>query len=228
MINDTQNRMLVSRFIVEEVRSALKLLGKNKARGPDGFTVEFFLKFWEKLKDNIMKLFEEFYENGKLNSCITENFICLIQKKEDAVLVKDFRPISLTTMLYKLVAKVFAERLRKVMLNIIAPTPSAFIGERQILDSVLIANEVVEDYKSKKKKWWLLKLDLEKAFDWVDWTFLEKALIGKKFDPKWISWIMGWFLTQSSQSSSMEDQGVEFKPLEELDKVNHSLPSSFY
>lgn len=136
-------------------------------------------------------MFEEFYENGKLNSCVRENYICLIQKKEDAILVKDFVPISLTTLVYKLVAMVLAERLKKVMPRIIAPTQSAFIWGRQILDPVLIANEVVEEYKIKKKKGWMLKLDLKKAFDCVDWEFLEKVLVGKKIDPKWISWIMG-------------------------------------
>lgn len=112
-------------------------------------------------------------------------------QKEDAILVKDFRPISLTTLVYKLVAKVLVKRLKRVMPKVIAPTQSAFIGGRKILDPILIANGVVEEYRSKKKKGLLLKLDLERAFDRVDWVFLEKVLVGKQFDPKWISWIMG-------------------------------------
>ncbi|TYK31266.1 hypothetical protein E5676_scaffold455G005560 [Cucumis melo var. makuwa] len=65
------------------------------------------------------------------------------------------------------------------------------IQGRQILDPILIANEAVEDYREKLKKDWILKLDLEKAFDRVDWNFLENTLSLKKFNPKWISWIMG-------------------------------------
>ena len=120
-------------------------------------------------------MFEEFHRNGKLNACIQENFICLIQKKEDAIHVRDFRLISLTTITYKVVAKVLADRLKGVMDSIISPFQSAFIEGRQVLDPILIANEVVEDYQAKGKKGWILKLDLEKAFDRVHWGFLVKV-----------------------------------------------------
>lgn len=59
------------------------------------------------------------------------------------------------------------------------------------LDPVLVANELVEDYRAKKKKGSLLKIDLEKAFDQVDWDFLEKTMRSKKFNDKWIEWIKG-------------------------------------
>lgn len=90
-------------------------MGKNKAPGLDGFTVEFLIKFWEVFKDNFTSLFDEFYENGRLNSCVKENFICLIKKKEDATMVKHFRPISLTTLVYKVIAKVLVERMKRIM-----------------------------------------------------------------------------------------------------------------
>lgn len=68
--------MLVSRFTLVEIRNGLKSLGKNKAPGPDGFTMEFFLKFLDKFGDNFTSFFEEFYDNGY--SCVKENFICSI------------------------------------------------------------------------------------------------------------------------------------------------------
>ena len=70
----------------------------------------FFLKFWDLMKANFLTLFDGFYKNRKLNSCVQENFICLIQKKENAVEVKDFRPISLTTLTYMVIAKLLAEK----------------------------------------------------------------------------------------------------------------------
>lgn len=88
---------------------AIKRLGKHKAPGPDGFAAEFLLK------SIFLTLFEEFYKNGRLNACVLENFLCLIQRKENAVLIKDFRPISQTTLTYKVIAKVLPERPKKVM-----------------------------------------------------------------------------------------------------------------
>lgn len=190
-VSSIQNEALVTQFSVEEIFKALKALGNNKAPSPDGFTVKFLITQWSIFKDIFKSLMSDFHRNGRLNACIQENFICLVQKKENVTLVKDFRPISLTTLAYKVVAKVLSERLKQVMDAIISPTQSAFIEGRQILDPILIANEAVEDYRAKRKKGWILKLDLEKAFDRVNWNFLEKNLSLKKFSSKWISWIMG-------------------------------------
>ena len=190
-VSSIQNEALVTQFSVEEIFKALKALGNNKAPSPDGFTVKFLITQWSIFKDIFKSLMSDFHRNGRLDACIQENFICLVQKKENVTLVKDFRPISLTTLAYKVVAKVLSERLKQVMDAIISPTQSAFIEGRQILDPILIANEAVEDYRAKRKKGWILKLDLEKAFDRVNWNFLEKNLSLKKFSSKWASWIMG-------------------------------------
>lgn len=174
-VTPNQNLLLVTRFLEEEIFKAVKALGGNKAPRSDGFIKEFLVKHGLKSKGSFKNLFDDFHINVKLNACIQENFICLIQKKEDVIHVRDFRLISLTTITYKVVAKVLADRLKGVMDSIISPFQSAFIEGRQVLDPILIANEVVEDYQAKGKKGWILKLDLEKAFDRVDWGFLVKV-----------------------------------------------------
>lgn len=167
-VSSVQNVVLVIQFSVEEIFKALKALGSNIAPGPDGFTAEFLIKHWSNFKDIFESLMANFQINGRLNACIQENFVFLVQKKENATLVKDFRPISLTTLTYKVVAKILSERLKQVMDAIISPIQSAFTEGRQILDPILIANEAVEDYKAKRKKGCILKLDPEKDFDRVD------------------------------------------------------------
>lgn len=79
MVARNQNDVLIARFTHEEIKFVLKMLGKNKAPGLDGFTAEFCLQYWDHFKKNFMKLFEEFYANGRPNSCVKENFIFVIQ-----------------------------------------------------------------------------------------------------------------------------------------------------
>ncbi|KAA0038378.1 LINE-1 retrotransposable element ORF2 protein [Cucumis melo var. makuwa] len=113
VLSNDQNKSLTSELSVEEIKSALKMLGRSKVPGLDGFTPAFLIKVWDKLKSDFHSLFKEFYANGKLNACIMENFICLIKKKEDDLEVKDCRPISLTTLTYKLVEKYWLKDLRR-------------------------------------------------------------------------------------------------------------------
>lgn len=137
-----------------------------------------------------MRFFTEFHMSGLINACLKDNFICLIPRKENVEKIKDFRPISLTPT-YKSLAKVLTERLRHVIPNIISLNQSGFIEGRQILDPVLIANEFVDFYRTQKKSGWILKLDIEKAFDRMNWDFLVVVLNMKGFGSRWIKWING-------------------------------------
>ncbi|XP_075497741.1 uncharacterized protein LOC142534974 [Primulina tabacum] len=178
-------------FSEEEIRGAVLECDGAKAPGPDGFTLAFYQKSWDTIKDDLLKVFGEFYDDGIVNGKTNETYICLIPKKKDATKIKDFRPISLITNLYKILAKVLTNRLKKVMSKTVAENQCAFIRGRQITDCCLIANEVVEEYRRKKKKGWILKVDLEKTYDNVDWRFLDFVLLKKGFGVKWRKWIRG-------------------------------------
>ena len=93
-----------------------------------------------------MRVFREFFYSGVVNARINATFICLIPKKLNSISTKDFRPISLVSSLYKFLAKVLALRLKEVLGETIDSSQGAFVQRSQILDLVLIANEVIEDY----------------------------------------------------------------------------------
>ena len=95
------------------------------------------------------------------------SFLCLIPKVENPQQLGEFRPISLVGCLYKIISKALSLRLKKVIGKIIDIRQSAFIEGRGLLDSVLIANEVLEDYKRKRKQSIFFKVDYEKAYDSV-------------------------------------------------------------
>ncbi|GJU64428.1 RNA-directed DNA polymerase, eukaryota, partial [Tanacetum coccineum] len=138
------------------------------------------------------------------------SFIALIPKIPDANIVKDFRPISLIGSLYKIIAKILANRLVGVLGDIVNEVQSAFIAERQILDGPFILNEILQWSKTKKKQSLIFKVDFEKAYDSVRWDFLDDILKKFGFGEKWCKWI------QSCLRSSRGSILINGSPTEEF------------
>ncbi|KAL5543048.1 hypothetical protein UlMin_010758 [Ulmus minor] len=138
-----------------------------------------------------MKFVSKFFQTGIINGITNETYICLIPKKYNSLRIKDLRPISLVTSLYKIISKVLALRLREVLGETISKEQGAFVKGRQILHVALVANEVVEEYRVSGKEGVVFKVDFEKAYDHVDWNFLDFALEKKGFETRWRKWIWG-------------------------------------
>ena len=137
----------------------------DKAPGPDGFTVAFWQSCWGFVKEEILAMFKEFHEQNTFLKSLNNTFLVLIPKKGGAEDIGDFRPISLLGGLYKLLAKVLANRLKKVIGKVVSPAQNAFVKGRQILDASLIANEAIDLWQKRKEKGVVCKLDIEKAYD---------------------------------------------------------------
>lgn len=119
--------------------------------------MKFLQKFWPLLKENIMDLFSEFHSSGKYVKSLNSTFITLIPKKRDTKEFKDVWPISLVGCLYKLIAKVLARRLSKMLGDIIGECQHAFVGGRQIMDTIMTANEPVDDLLNNKTMVWYVR-----------------------------------------------------------------------
>ena len=133
-------------FSEAEVHSALMEMNGDKAPRPDGFTVAFWQSCWDFAKDEIMEMFKEFHEHSSFLKSLNNTFLVLIPKKGGAENLGDFKPISLLGGLYKLLAKVLANKLKKVVGKVVSPAQNAFVMGRQILDASLIANEVIDSW----------------------------------------------------------------------------------
>ena len=133
----------------------------DKAPGPDGFTMAFFHKCWSVVEKDVMDFFVYFHQYSMFERSMNASFLTLIPKKCNVVNIKDFRPISLVGSVYKLLSKVLANRLRVVLDNLISKTQNSFVGERQILDSVLIVNECFDRRLKSRIPGVVCKLDIE-------------------------------------------------------------------
>jgi len=134
-------------------------------------------------------MFNQFYANEVLPKSMLAFFVTLIAKVSSPM---DFRPISLLGCLYKLLAKVMARRLASVMNSIISPVQSAFLKGRHLVDGVLVINELVDYAKKEKKECLIFKVDFEKAYDSVDWGFLEYMMIRVGMCEKWVNWMKAY------------------------------------
>jgi exonuclease III len=190
LINSEQNIALIRPITQSEVDSAVKDMPPGKAPGPDGFTTDFFHYCWDMIKEDVWLAVEESRTSGQVLSTLNATFITLIPKEERATHPKQFRPISLCNVIYKIITKVIANRLKPLLPTIISNEQSGYVEGRQIMDSVILANEVIHSLKTSKIPGMLIKLDLSKAFDRLSWQYLRSVLESFGFSNHWVDWIL--------------------------------------
>jgi hypothetical protein len=187
------NMNLTAPFTFDEFRDAIFSMKPDKCPGPDGFNPGFYQHFWNLCGQEIFKDCCSWLTTGIFPSTLNMTHIALIPKGDVQTSMKDWRPIALCNVIYKLVAKVLANRLKKVLNKCISDNQSAFVPGRSILDNALVAIEIVHFMKSKTKGRVgdvALKLDISKAYDRIGWEYLRGVMEKMGFAPQWISWIM--------------------------------------
>lgn len=135
------NQNLCRDFSEEEISDALFQIGPLKAPGPDGFLARFFQQNWGLLKQDVIIGVKEFFNSGVMPEGVNDTCIVLIPKIQHPGKLKDFRPISLCNVIYKVMSKCLVNCLRPLLQDIISPSQSAFIPGRMITDNALIAFE---------------------------------------------------------------------------------------
>ena len=187
------NDELLAEFTREEMVLALKKMEPLKASGPDGLPPLFFQHYWQVLSC---------LSTGIIPPSINRTFITLIPKVKSPSKVSEFRLISLCNIIYKLISKVVANRMKGLLPLIILESQSAFQSSKAILDNILVAFDTLhhmKNQKSKKGGFMALKLYMSKAYDRVEWRFLELTMRKMGFCIRWVDLIMSCIGSASYQ-----------------------------
>lgn len=174
-----------------ELSLALKNMKNNKTPGLDGFTVEFFKFFWVDVGQFILRSLNYGYRTGSLSVTQKQGIItCLPKPNKARDKLKNWRPISLLNVVYKLASSVIANRIKGVLNDLIHEDQKGFISGRYIGENIRLIYDVLFETKNQNIPGLILSIDFEKAFDTVSWHFIEKTLDYFNFGEsikKWIS-----------------------------------------
>lgn len=135
------------------------------------------LKKWDTVGPSVCDWVKKVFNRGIMDADINTTLIIIIPKVQNPEAFSQFRPISLCSIIYKLVMKIIANRFKLVFPKIISQEQASFITRRNITDNIFIAQEVIHSMKSNNsRKWMAVKIDLKKVYDQVRWDFIDASL----------------------------------------------------
>ena len=179
---------------LDELMISVKSLNHNKAPGLDGFSVEFYLKFWDLLGPQLLDVINSCFANGKVCESMRASATRLVYKKRGNIKdLKNWRPISLLNTDYKICSKAITLRLSKVLDAIIDPDQTCSIPGCAISSNIATLRDTLDYIEVTNETGILLNLDQEKAFDRVDRAFLTVLLKRFGFGPDFCKWISTFY-----------------------------------
>ena len=181
-----------------EIKKEVFDLPANKAPGPDSYTGEFYRRAWPIIGNDFTQAVQEFFSSGHILKQWNATAITLVPKSTEVERMSGFRPISCCNDVYKVVSKILARRLEKLLPSMISPSQYVFVKVRLLMENVLLTTELVHGFGSKNASpSGLLKVDIRKAFDFVSWPFILEVLRAADFPGIFINWIRNCITTTS-------------------------------
>ncbi|XP_074278172.1 uncharacterized protein LOC141601769 [Silene latifolia] len=177
LISDQHRDILMKPVSPDEIKNCIFSIPANKSPSPDGFTSRFYRDSWEIIGKDIIGAVMDFFSSGELLKQINTTTLTLIPKVKHLVSVLEYRPIVCCNVIYKCITKILCNRLGSILPDIINSSQGGFVKGRNIMDNVLICQDIVRMYNRKVvSPRCLIKIDLRKAYDSVEWKFLHQML----------------------------------------------------
>ncbi|XP_016192211.1 uncharacterized protein LOC107633090 [Arachis ipaensis] len=196
-IEDEEAAMLETMPSPEEIREAVWDCESSNAPGSDGYNMNFIKKCWGEIGQEFTTAVLDFFQSAKLPTDANVTWVTLAPKFMGAKEIKDLRLISMVGCVYKVISKVLVRRMRSVVPGLVGKTQSAFVKGCKIHDGALIACETVQWLKVRKKQAAIIKLDFQKAYDRVRWSFVDIVLQKMGFSLRWRTWVKEYVTTAS-------------------------------
>ncbi|KAL8088979.1 hypothetical protein AgCh_038659 [Apium graveolens] len=194
-ISEDQNNLLLEDISTSKVKATLFSMYPDKPPGPDDITPGLYQKHWNIVGEDIVQIVRKFFDIAQINHHLHGTNITLIPKKKNLQFMTELRPISLCNVVYKVLSQVLENRLKSFIDLIISNTQSAFVPGRPIIDNIMVAYEVMHFMKRKtkgKQGWMDLKIDMSKAYDRVEWSYLKAVLTKLGFNEKAVQLFMAF------------------------------------
>ena len=188
MLSDEDKSKLASKFTLDEIKTAVFSMRHNRAAGPDGMPIEFFQTFWHLICNDLLSLFQDFYDDMIDISRLNYGVVTLLAKGQGADRIQMYRPICMLNVPFKIFTKVLNNRAMTTAHKTISKVQSAFIKGRYILDNVAVLHETLHSLHKSKCAAVIFKVDFEKAYDKINWDFMLSTLKMKGFPDKFIRW----------------------------------------
>ena len=226
-IQDLESHNLNLPISEDEVKGALWSMKAFKASGPDGLHAGFFQRFWHTVGNSLIEEVRKCFAEKNIPDYLNQTLMVLIPKIHGPETLGNYRPISLCNTAYKVITKIIANRIRPVLSSIISPLQTAFVPGRRGTDNAIIVQELVHTIgKAKGKEGYMaIKIDLEKAYDKLEWDFIRERLICANFPMDLIQTIMCCVTTATT---SILFNGGTLDPLTPTRGIRQGDPLSPY
>lgn len=190
-LTEQHQKSLDLRFSKEEIKQVVFSIPDDKAPGGDGYGSQFFKHCWHLIGDDFVSAIQDFFSHGKLLREVNATILTLVPKVKCPRNVGDYRPIACCNVIYKCITKLICTKLSLILPDIVSLNQGAFVQGRHIVDNILVCQDLMRCYRpSSLVKGCMLKIDLKKAYDSIDWGFLKDLLSALHFPEKFIAIVM--------------------------------------